>query len=159
MEADSQGLPPANFVIILLSANSLPRLNAGWWESSDQPDHWLPPPLYRQPHSSQTFKTPRLPSFGETRWNETNLRPRFCLPADITRNKNAFLAISLVFRFLFGPSCVTGREPMFVGSNTTSDQLKLNLWEVVPASVVYERFSVNFDGERGLRTAHGCYNV
>ena len=44
----------------------LPRPDAGWWESSNQQGHWL----YKQPHSSQTFKTPHLPSFREMRWND-----------------------------------------------------------------------------------------
>ena len=71
------------------------------------------PATYKQPHSSQTFKTPDLPSFEERRQNEMNLRAHSYLPADITQNKNPFLA----FQFLFGPSCVAGKEPMFVGTN------------------------------------------
>ena len=43
-----------------------------------------------------------------------NLRAHPCLPADVTQNKDPFLAISLVLQFLFGPSRVAGKEPTFV---------------------------------------------
>ena len=51
-----------------------------------------------------------------------NLRTHSHLLADITQNKNTFLAVSLVFQFLFGPSYVAGKEPMFAAGNngTTS---------------------------------------
>lgn len=74
-----------------------------------------PPTIYKQPQSSQTFKNAHLPSFGETRWNETNVRTPSHLLAHVTRNNNPLLALSLVFQFLLGPSCVAGKEPMFVG--------------------------------------------
>ena len=55
--------------LLLLPADSVPTLNAGWWESSKQQGYWLPPPVCKQPHSSQTFKTPHLSSSREVRRN------------------------------------------------------------------------------------------
>ena len=61
-----------------------------------------------------TFKNPLPPLF---QGDKTNIRAHSCLPADSTQNKNPFLAISLAFWFLFGPSYVAGKEPMFVAGS------------------------------------------
>ena len=50
-----------------------------------------------------------------------NLRTPSHLLADVTQNNNTILAVSLVFQFLLGPSCVAGKEPTFVGANKNKD--------------------------------------
>ena len=62
-----------------------------------------------------TFKNPLPPIF----WgDEANLRAHSPLLADVTPNKNPFLAIRLAFEFLFGPSRVAGKEPVCVTGNS-----------------------------------------
>ena len=114
--------------LLLLPANSVPRPNAGWWESSDQQGYWVPPPSTSSHNPHKTLKAPLLPSFGEMRWNETNVRARSHLLAHVTRNKNPFLAISLVLQFLLGPSCVAGKYPMFVAGNTLFTYLDFSIY-------------------------------
>ena len=51
-----------------------------------------------------------------------NLRAPSHLLADVTQNNHPFLAISVVFQFLFVPSCVAGKKSMFVASNNLVSQ-------------------------------------
>ena len=52
------------------------------------------------------------------------MRAHSNLLAYVTQNKSPFLAISLVFQFPFGPSCVAVKEPVFVGGNTARGKEK-----------------------------------
>ena len=68
-------------------------------------------------HSWQHLKS--LTSYLSERGEETKEIWGLTLISQLTslENKNPFLAISLVFHFSFGPSCVEDKEPMFVASN------------------------------------------
>ena len=74
-----------------------------------KPQHMLPLLYVKSQIKTATF----FPSRRRT-WVLTKSHLFVWLPFN---NKNPFLAISLVFQFLFGPSCVGGKEPVFVAGN------------------------------------------
>lgn len=47
--------------LLLPPANSVPRPNAGWWESSDQQGHWVPPPSTSSHNPHKPLKTLTAP--------------------------------------------------------------------------------------------------
>ena len=112
METDNQGHPLVDFLISPSCRQSPSQGQTGWWESTNQQGHRLP--VHMQLHCLLPLKP--LASHLSERQDE--FEGWSCLPAHVTWNKNLLLPISLAFWFLFGPSCVMGKEPMFLASSS-----------------------------------------